>query len=59
MVKKSQNLVNIEGEQKKVYYRFVGWRQHLRPECFKSVKISCLLLTSPPFKENLIIDNLF
>ena len=28
----------IEGEQKKVYNRFLGWKQYLRPECFKALK---------------------
>ena len=28
----------VEGEQKKVYNRFLGWRQYHRPECFKALK---------------------
>ena len=28
----------IEGEQKKGYYRFLGWKQYLWPECFKALK---------------------
>ena len=42
--------------KKKVYNRFVGWRQYLRPECFKSVEIQLFTIKFPHFKENLIIN---
>ena len=29
----------LEDEQKKkVYNRYLGWKQYLRPECFKALK---------------------